>query len=354
MRKLFWLLVLLVAVAGYLHNIQGWDLKRARTLPGVSAFWKDDSATTTPIGQRGVGTHWETATAMPSARTNFGTAIVGDKIYVLGGHDGYLRTLDSVVVYDIATDTWSDVAPLPQAMHHPAVASDGKSVFVLGGMTGFASRPLDVAYAYDPIRNVWEEIGQLNDFRGDAAAAFLKDRLYVLGGTTTAGSDSALEFYDTERKNWNGLPAMPTARHGHALVGLGETLYALGGRLGTTKDLAAVEAFSGGEWKTLPEMPVARSGFGAVVQEGKILVVGGSSDVGLIASIDVFDPKKSLWSSLPVPAPHPRRGVGAVIYKNRVYVIGGGRAKWYSVSDLNEVLILDPKGDAAIAAEKKK
>ncbi len=354
MKKLFWILLLAFAVGGYLHLVQGWDWARARTLPGVSYVWKEDaSATTTPIGQRGTGTHWETASRLPFARSDFGTAIVGDKIYVIGGRDGYLRTLTNVSVYDIPTDTWSEAAPLPQALHHLATATDGKVVYVLGGLTGIAARPLDVAYAYDPIRNVWDMLGSLNDFRGDAAAAYLKDRLYVLGGTTTAGTDTVFEYYDSERKGWNGLASAPTARRGHALVALDGSLYALGGRFGSTKDISKTEAYAEGEWKTLADMPAARNSFGAVVQDGKIYAIGGTSKAGLLASIDVFDPKKNTWSSFPLSVPHPRSGLGVEAYKNRVYVIGGGMSKWYSVSDVNEVLVLDVK-PVAVPEKKKK
>ncbi len=350
MKKIFWLIALAIGVGLYLHKIQGWDWERARRLPGVSFVLKEEaSATTTPIGQRGAGTHWETASPMPFARADFGTAVVGNEIFVIGGRDGYLRTLVSVLAYDIPTDTWREVAPLPQALHHPAVATDGKTIYVLGGMTGISSRPLDAAYAFDPLRNAWTELGQLNDFRGDAAAIFAEGRLSILGGATTAGTDGVFEFYDPERKGWNGLPAMSTARRGHVLVAQDGTLYALGGRLGTSKDISATEKYTEADgWKPLQDMPVPRRAFGAFVHEGKILAVGGVNDIGgLPAMIDVFDPLKDVWTTFPFSLPHPRHGLGVATYKNRAYVIGGGLAKGYSVSDLNEVLIFEE------AAKKK-
>lgn len=343
MKKVFWLIALLAGVGAYLHVVQGWGWDRARLLPGVSYVLKDDaSATTTPIGQRGVGTHWETASPMPSARADFGAVLVGDRIFVVGGRDGYLRTLVSVLAYDIPTDTWSEVAPLPQALHHAAVATDGKSVFVAGGFTGIASRPLDVVYAYDPSRNSWSELGQLNDFRGDAAAAYVGERLMILGGTTTAGTDKVFETYNPERKGWNGLPMMLTARRAHGTAVIDGELYAFGGRFGTSKDVLATEVYrKSGEWKKLRDMPAARRSFGTFVNDGKVHVLGGMNDTGLPAFIDVFDPTLDTWSSFPLDLPHPRQGLGVVQYKNRVYAIGGGMRKSFSVSDLNEVLILD-------------
>ncbi|MFA5854063.1 MAG: kelch repeat-containing protein [Patescibacteria group bacterium] len=343
MKKFFWLVALILGIGLYLRNIQGWDWERARALPGVSYVFKEDaSATTTPIGQRGTGTHWETASSMPFARADFGTVVVGDRIFIIGGHDGYARTLVSVLVYDIPTDLWSEVAPLPQALHHPAVATDGKQIFVVGGLTSISSRPLDVVYAYDPIRNSWSELGQLNDFRGDAAAAYVGDRLVILGGTTTAGTDGAFEAYDLDRKGWNGLPTMPTARRGHQVAVMNGELFVFGGRFGTSKDILSTQVFKEvGEWKSLRDMPASRRAFGTFVHEGKIHVLGGLNDTGLPAFIDAYDPAKDAWSSFPLEMPHPRHGLGVATYKNRVYVIGGGMRKGFSVSDLNEVLILE-------------
>ena len=343
MKKFFWLLVLLAGIGFYLHKVQGWDWERARSLPGVSFVLREtDSATTAPIGQRGTGTHWETASRMPSARADFGAALVGDRIYVVGGRDGYLRTLSSVLVYDILTDTWSEAAPLPQALHHVAVTTDGKKVYVLGGLSGLAERPVDEAYAYDPLRNAWEELGQLNDFRGDAAAAYLKDSVVILGGVTAAGTDDAFERYDFEQKNWNGVKTMPTARRAFAAVVHEGALFALGGRTGATKETAAVERFVETEdWKGLQEMPSQRYAFAAAVQQGSVLAIGGKNDDGLIATIDALDLKKNAWTTFPLALPHPRHGLAAVAYKNRVYLLGGGMAKGYSVSDLNEVLVFE-------------
>ena len=343
MKKFFWLIWLFLVVGVYLHVIHGWDWERARRLPGISYVFKEGaSATTTPIGQRGVGTHWETASPMPFARADFGAARIADRIFVVGGHDGYVRTLVSVLAYDIPTDTWSEVAPLPQALHHPAVTTDGKHLFVVGGLTSLSSRPLDVVYAYDPLRDSWSELGQLNDFRGDAAAAYVDERLVILGGTTTAGTDGAFETYDPDRKGWNGLPTMPTPRRAHAVETIANDLYVFGGRFGTSKDVLATEVFKETEgWKSLRAMPAARRGFGTFTFDGKIHVVGGLNSTGVPAFIDVFDPAKDEWSSFPLEMLHPRHGLGVVSYKNRVYTIGGGKRKGFSVSDLNEVLILD-------------
>lgn len=344
MRRLFGFLFLIVAVGAYLHYVQGWDWTRLRRTRVVSVVLREDaSATTTPIGTRGTGTHWETAAPMLKTRTDFGAAAIGDTLYVVGGVDGLWGSLDSVEAYDIAGDAWREVATLPMPIHHPAVATDGSKLYVLGGFTGLAARPLDSGYVYDPKADAWRELGRLNDFRGGAAAAFLDDRLYILGGQTSAGADGVLEQYDVERSGWNGLRDMPTPRTRLQAVALDGRMYAIGGSKGSiSTNLATTEAYDPGleEWKTVGQMSVPRSGFAAALNGGLIYVFGGESASGTIETIETFDPKKGAWSSLIQPMPDPRHGLAAVAWKNRIYVLGGGRRKGLSVTDINSVLIL--------------
>lgn len=350
MRKLFSLFFLIVVVGSYLHYVQGWDWARARREPVVTYFFPEDaSATTTPIGQRGVGTHWETVKPMPDARAEFGAAVLGNTIYVVGGIDGYFRSLSSALAYDIGADAWRELPRLPQAVHHPAVVSDGKKIYVIGGLTGLASRPIDDVYAFNPEKHAWEQQGRLNDFRGAAAAAGIDGTVFVLGGITTAGAADTLEYYDPTRSGWNGLRSMPTSRAYLASASASGKIFALGGRRGSiVKNLASTEAYDveRQDWETLPDMAMPRSGHAAVELEGLVYALGGESKDGTIAEIEVLDPKKKTWSVFPLPMASPRHGFAAVVWKDRLYAIGGGRRAGFSVSDLNEVLILASAGEA--------
>jgi N-acetylneuraminic acid mutarotase len=344
MRKLYGLVFLACVAGAYLHYVQGWDWARLRREPAVALFFPEDaSATTTPVGARGTGTHWETARPMPDARAAFGAAVLGNTIYVVGGIDGYFRTLSSALAYDIGADAWRPIARLPQAVHHPAVATDGTRLFVIGGLTGLSSRPLDDVYAYNPAKDAWEAVGRLNDFRGASASAELSGTLYVVGGLTTAGPGADLEYFDPARAGWNGLKPMPTPRAYLAAASYADRLFAIGGRRGSiARNLATVEAYDpkAMTWEPLPELAVARSGHAAASAGGRIYVVGGETKEGTVADVEAYDLKKKAWSVLPTPLPSPRHALAAVAWKDRLYVIGGGRRAGFSVSDLNEVLII--------------
>ena len=59
---------------------------------------------------------WREVAPMRKARSGLAAGMVGGKLYALGGYE-YPDTLDTVEVYDPATDTWAAVAPMPTARH---------------------------------------------------------------------------------------------------------------------------------------------------------------------------------------------------------------------------------------------
>lgn len=54
------------------------------------------------------------------------------QIYAVGGFDGFYR-LSSVECYDTFSNSWSTLAPLPQAVSSAAVVSCLNKLYVLGG-----------------------------------------------------------------------------------------------------------------------------------------------------------------------------------------------------------------------------
>lgn len=346
MRKLVFWIVLLTAVGSYLVYVRGWDLSRLRAetiekLPFVSR-----PEPSSPIGSRGSGTHWETAKPMPTPRSGIGGAAIGGKIYVVGGLDGYGRTLRTLEIYDIDKDEWSVGPMMPQAVHHGAVATDGQKLYVMGGFHGINFSPLDSAFSYDPSSKAWSEIENMGDFRGGSAGASAGSKMWIIGGANQAGPTGEVDSYDPKQGRWATMPKLATPRQSLATVVVDEKIYALGGRQGGLEyNLDVAEAFDPkvGAWKSLPAMPHRRGGLSAAAIDGRIFVFGGESKAGTFPEIDVFDSASKTWKSYGLVLPTPRHGLIAVTHKNRIYVIGGGRRSGFSVSDKNEVLILDGK-----------
>ncbi len=350
MKRLLFLIVLIAGTASYLYYVRGWTWRtlEEQTVDKIAAL-VGLAPETRPIGGRGVGTHWETAEPLLTPRAESGAAAAAGKIYVVGGFDGYGRTLDSVEAYDVDKDQWRNVLHMPQALHHPAVASDDKKIYVAGGWVGIGFQPVDQAYMYDTTVREWTELGHLGDFRGGAAAAVASGRLLVVGGRTTAGPSGELEEYNFGNGAWATRTPMPTPRERLAAAALDGKLYAVGGRQNDSSDLNTVEAYdpATNKWKTLAPMPSKRSEAAAAAVDGKLYVFGGEGPNGPFETVDVYDPKTDAWKTIPLVMPTPRHGLAAAVWQNRAYLIGGGSRKGYSVSDKNEILFIEAPTSAS-------
>lgn len=94
-------------------------------------------------------------------------------------------SLASVEMYDPATNTWTERAPLPtprQAMGAD-VGADGR-IYVVGGAPSYMHpKPMDVVEIYDPDTNTWETGPPLvYPRRSHAVVATPDGKLYAIGG----------------------------------------------------------------------------------------------------------------------------------------------------------------------------
>jgi N-acetylneuraminic acid mutarotase len=343
MRRFLSMVIAIGVLGAYLYYARGWDWERLyRETLGRIPYLNSQTATA-PLGSRGVGVHWEEGAPLETSRLQGGTALVDGHVYVLGGLDGFGRTLNSLEVYDLAKDTWAIGSLMPQSLHHPAVATDGQMVYVVGGFIGLSRQTIDQAWVYDPGDHEWSELAKPGDFRGGAAAAYLDGKVYVLGGVTDAGVTASAEVYDPASDSWNNLPPMSRARQDLVAFALDGNIYAAGGRDSGTDTTDLVEAYDPktGKWQTVASLPTKRSDFAVTTWNDQAYVLGGEiPDQAVLGDVDVFDPKAGTWKALTTVLPHPRHGLGAVVWNDRLYAIDGGRRPGWSVTGLNEILFL--------------
>src|SRR5438552_18540190 len=76
---------------------------------------------------------WINLAPMNHPRTEIAVAELDGKIYVLGGFLLGRVPTDAVEVYDPATDSWQDRAPLPFVGQHTSAASAGGRLYAIGG-----------------------------------------------------------------------------------------------------------------------------------------------------------------------------------------------------------------------------
>jgi N-acetylneuraminic acid mutarotase len=73
---------------------------------------------------------------MGTSRRNFGACVIAQEIYVTGGIDDDSNHISGVERYSLSNDTWTDVAPMPEARTQHTTVAVGSNMYVLSGTVG--------------------------------------------------------------------------------------------------------------------------------------------------------------------------------------------------------------------------
>ena len=97
---------------------------------------------------------------IPHALGGAGSGLIAHRLYVAGGRDAANATLNSTWAYDMGTDTWHTLAPVPAPTNVPASGALSGRVYVWGGGNPFLQDPWTTAagYSYDPPTNSWTSL----------------------------------------------------------------------------------------------------------------------------------------------------------------------------------------------------
>ena len=182
---------------------------------------------------------WKALAPVPSKRGAAAAAVVGGKIYVIGGasmHPGSKetavhparphRSVDTNEVYDPATNTWETRQTMPTARNHPFIGVVNNKIYVIGGRVGaaFITRASNtgIVEEYDPATDQWGALkaSMLNP-RSAGVSGTYKGKIYTAGGEERSAGPwqrtfRAVEAYDPATNRWSILPDMTFPRHGLA------------------------------------------------------------------------------------------------------------------------------------------
>lgn len=144
------------------------------------------------------------------------------------------------------------------------------------------------------------------------------------------------------QERWTQVVAMPLPRARMAVTTYQNSIYVIGGV--TTEGVTSlVQKFdkTSNQWIDLTEKPTSVSDVQAAVVGGKIFVVGGRLEGGLLTNaLEVYDPEVDAWDTRS-PAPFPLSNYGMADLEGRIYLFGG----WDGTKDLTSILMYDPSTD---------
>jgi formylglycine-generating enzyme required for sulfatase activity/N-acetylneuraminic acid mutarotase len=145
---------------------------------------------------------WQVKADIPYCVYGHGGAVIGDRLYTIGGCEtrDWTKTSARLQVYDFAKDSWTDGPNVPIELGWPVVAVYADIIYVFGGMRSGAVST-DQAWAYDPAGNTWAAITPLPMKAMNGVAITVGDAIYVgLGyqradGTAKGVVRNFLDFY---------------------------------------------------------------------------------------------------------------------------------------------------------------
>lgn len=189
---------------------------------------------------------WENRTSISTKRMSLQANVVDEKIYLIGGRmpAGLYQIVPSSSndVYDPATDSWSQMAPIPvPVMGYASAVLDDKIYIISGGTTDVDFLPTNLVQIFNPATNQWTNGTQIPTgvcySRACATTGLLAPkRVYVIGGTNTAYDRSAYynvmnlnQAYDPETDKWTTGKPMLTPRCDFGMALLNDEIYAIGG-----------------------------------------------------------------------------------------------------------------------------
>ncbi|MBK9055053.1 MAG: hypothetical protein IPL78_30385 [Chloroflexi bacterium] len=228
------------------------------------------------------GTSWTVLTMLPGDGLNAPTAVVLEgHIYVIGGFNTTTNVpVAEVQVYDLATGTWAEVAPLPAPRGgHASVMLQGQ-IHVFGG--GNSVSTLADHSVYDPASDTWRDLAPLPRAEGSPAGVVYNGQIYAIGGRSGPSDFGDVYIYDAAADSWRDGPAIEP-RGTAGAVAYCAAIYLVGGESQAEREVLATMLRLDpvpGAWAEATSMPTARSFARAVHFQEGIYVVGGSTIFG--------------------------------------------------------------------------
>lgn len=191
--------------------------------------------------------NWIQVASMPSARYYAGSVMYTRSdtswLYVFGGDTTGTGVATSTCLrYNLETNTWEYISPLPQPIRVNAVAKLGDKLYSMGGFNApFPSPALASFYEYDVNTNAWTQLQNLPDPLFFAGAEGFEDSLiYIFGGIQDNAIDADLwrvnvVLYNRFDDSFREATPMPNATASFGHVSIGAKFYITAGLKSTTE-----------------------------------------------------------------------------------------------------------------------
>lgn len=281
---------------------------------------------------------WSTVAPMPGPG-GFGSGQSGVSytrndtgwVYFIG--DASVQNSATVYRYNVNTNTWATMSPLPQGRDRLSCAVLRDSIYAIAGANTSATYS-NTLYLYSVNNNAWTTRAPLpvSAIGWTGSVGYQDSLIYVAGGNDGALAVSTVFLYNAISNTWRPATSLPVQVFGGGFARSGDTLVYAGGidNASTVLNTTYRGVISSSDrsiitWTTGMTMPAAmfRTSAASWGNKGIILTNGSTSTTftGLNTTL-VYSPGANMWTPQPnKPTATTYSTVGSVI-------LGGGIMKF--------------------------
>lgn len=280
---------------------------------------------------------WTATTAMLDARESHDLLLLkSGKVLAIGGTIDQALGLPTATteLYDPAAPAWSSGGAMstPRAGGTMTVLGDGR-VLATGGAPDDSLTAVSTTELYDPVSNTWSPGPSMTLPRlGHSATLLPSGKVLIVGGRwqldpSTAFVSSSTALYDPATNTWSAAAPMALGRWAHEALLLqnGKVLVFGGSDETTPYQSALLYDPASNTWSSGGSDPglVRENATATLLADGKVLVTGGSTMMGYLATTLIYDPATSTWSA-GTPMLEARRFHTATLLPAGQVVVTGG------------------------------
>jgi N-acetylneuraminic acid mutarotase len=149
---------------------------------------------------------WSQVAPMPEAIYLCAACAIEGNIYIFGGRSPDRIPQPSVYKYETVSNEWITLAPMPRACNGLSVVVMNGLVYIVG-----AGEQVRGVLRWDPASNVWSTLGSTLDLRQHGCAFVLDGCIYAAGGNKSNSSN--MERYDAATNIWTAVADMLERRY---------------------------------------------------------------------------------------------------------------------------------------------
>ncbi|GAA5189614.1 Kelch repeat-containing protein [Ferrimonas gelatinilytica] len=278
---------------------------------------------------------WLERNNAPLALLDTGSALLNGELHLVGGKT-QSGPQNGHFAFDPASGQWRTLASKPgAAVENPALAAYDGDLYLFGGSTSPFSGAQSDSYRYDAATDSWSSIAPMPEALGGIRAERIGDEILIAGGMNGSGdSVDSLWIYTPATDSWRSGPSMSQVRDNPGTAVLDGELYVIGGREranGSEVDgtLASMEIYDPGtnQWRNADPLSNGRRTFAVGTVNGKLQVVGGERDTGsssgVFPGVEQYDPATGQWQGLG-NAEAPTHGAGFATVNDVMIIATGG------------------------------